>query len=495
MSEKKRILKNSVIYTFSNLLLKAFSFFLLPLYTSYLSTKDYGIIGLVGSFTSVAGYIIAFSLFSAVVKFYTEFRDDPIKVKRLFGTLFLFVLLSGCIFSAIFFLLRNLLMGVFFEGINYFPTIFIAFLGLTFNSVYLIYMAILQTLQQARKSAIISIVFFCINLVLNLLFVVVLKLGANGVLLSSTIVYVAFVLYAVCDLHSAGLMKFCIDKSILLPALKYSIPLLPHNLSTTIAQLVSRIFINSSYTLVSVGLFNLGSQFGSLADIIQSSVNSAFTPWLYSRLKESSREKDEQLVSMTNCLMIFYGICFLGLAFFSQEAILVLTSESYHKGWTVVPIIVVSYTIKTTYYFYIGVMFYYTDLSKKIFWATCSAALINIVLSAIFIPHWDMYGSALADVLAMLLRTVIIVILARKRVSFGYRVRTFILFSICTIVFIGIGITPSYLYFPYEVSIVNIIFKIGMLLIYTTVICLYFRKDVSPMIQRIIRYMKERRTN
>ena len=46
MSNKTSVFRNSILYTLGNLLLKAFSFFLIPLYTAYLSTEEYGIINL-----------------------------------------------------------------------------------------------------------------------------------------------------------------------------------------------------------------------------------------------------------------------------------------------------------------------------------------------------------------------------------------------------------------------------------------------------------------
>ena len=36
------VLANSVFYTFGNMLLKVFSFFLIPLYTAYLQPDQYG---------------------------------------------------------------------------------------------------------------------------------------------------------------------------------------------------------------------------------------------------------------------------------------------------------------------------------------------------------------------------------------------------------------------------------------------------------------------
>jgi len=87
---KDKMISNSIIYIGSNLILKAFNFLLLPLYTAYLSTSDYGITNLVTKFQNVAGYIIACCLQVAAIRFYSEYKSNNEKVKRLFGTIISF---------------------------------------------------------------------------------------------------------------------------------------------------------------------------------------------------------------------------------------------------------------------------------------------------------------------------------------------------------------------------------------------------------------------
>ncbi|NMB34189.1 MAG: oligosaccharide flippase family protein, partial [Clostridium sp.] len=71
-----RVLENSFLYTFSSLLVKAIGFLLLPVYTLFLTPEDYGTTNLVNSFNSVATFILAFSLYVAVIRFYVDYKDD-----------------------------------------------------------------------------------------------------------------------------------------------------------------------------------------------------------------------------------------------------------------------------------------------------------------------------------------------------------------------------------------------------------------------------------
>lgn len=95
MTAKKKVLENSFFYIFSSLLVKAMGFLLLPIYTLYLTPDDYGVTNLVTGFVNVATFIIAFSLYSAAIRFYADYKENRRKIKRLYGTLISFVFISG----------------------------------------------------------------------------------------------------------------------------------------------------------------------------------------------------------------------------------------------------------------------------------------------------------------------------------------------------------------------------------------------------------------
>ena len=87
----KRVLINSVIYSCCGILQKCFSFFLLPLYTAYLTTEDYGINSIATSFIQTMSFVVAFSLFSAIMRFYVDLKNNPEKLRRFYGTVSCFV--------------------------------------------------------------------------------------------------------------------------------------------------------------------------------------------------------------------------------------------------------------------------------------------------------------------------------------------------------------------------------------------------------------------
>ena len=276
MAKKSKVFKNSFLYTFSTLLIRAMSFLLMPVYTLFLTPEDYGVINLISSFIGVATFIVAFSLYSAIGRFYVEYRNDHKKLKRFYGTIITFTIISSTIFSVFFILFKNIIIKFIFDGIEFFPMIFLALLILTFSSLYTIHQNILKGMQRGKKITILNLIVFITQASLNIIFIVYYKLGSIGMLLATFIINLGYCIYMIFDLKRYNLMEFCIDRELLKESLQYSIPLIPHNLSTNIASFISRLFIKSNGSLSSVGLYSVASQFSGLIDVVQVSVNQAF---------------------------------------------------------------------------------------------------------------------------------------------------------------------------------------------------------------------------
>lgn len=124
------------------------------LYTVYLTTEDYGINSVITSFISTASFIVAFSLFSAVMRFYVDLKEEPEKLKRFYGTISLFVFFSGTAFAVVLTIFRQITSKYLFSGIDYYPFILVALISLVFNCEYTIFDNILRSQQRALKSSI-----------------------------------------------------------------------------------------------------------------------------------------------------------------------------------------------------------------------------------------------------------------------------------------------------------------------------------------------------
>ena len=72
----KRLGKHSAIYGLGGLVSRILAVFLLPLYTHYLSTSDYGQIETLIALVTVLAIVLQFGISSAFFRFYFDAEDD-----------------------------------------------------------------------------------------------------------------------------------------------------------------------------------------------------------------------------------------------------------------------------------------------------------------------------------------------------------------------------------------------------------------------------------
>lgn len=466
-------------------MLKCFSLFLLPLYTVYLSTEDYGIQSVANSFISTMAFVVAFSLFSAVMRFYVDLKNDEVRLKRFYGTVILFVFGSAITFGVLFCLFRRFLVRYVFSDIPFYPVVFICIITLVFNCQQQIYINILRSQQKAIKCSVLSIAYFFVTLGFNIIFVVGKRMGATGVLLSLLIANVLYTTYFIIDMVKTRSIIICFDGKLLKEALSYSIPLMPHDLATRLAQLISKVLVGNTGTMASLGLFTIASQFGDIADTVQTYVNNAYGPWLFERLHNQSDGYKKTIRSVVRGLCAVIGLFFVGLSLFSHDYIVLFINHSYVQAWGYVPLIVMVYGIKTMYYFYVNILLYYKKASKILFTATLIGSLVNVFTSAVFIPLFGVYGSIIADAIAMLIRVGIVYIISRRYEDIGLKVSDFIWNFLIVVSFIFVGLLPSYLYFQDKFSILDFAYKIGIILLYCIYLYFAYRKQLIPMLNRV----------
>ncbi len=480
---KDNVIFNSLIYSVSGLLLKCFQFFLLPLYTAHLTTADYGVTSISASFITTMGYIVAFSLFSAVLRFYVDLKQDSEKLKRFYGTITIFVFISGIIFCGLLCLLKEPLCKYVFSGVDFFPIVFVSIISLIFSCQHHIYENILRSQQKAIKYAVIVIAYFFIVLILNILFVVVFKMGATGVVLTTMIGNLLYTVFFIVDMVLSKSITLCIDVPLLKESLKYSIPIMPHDLSTQIAQLVSKALISGNGSLADLGLYSVASQFANVAETVQVYINNAYGPWLYERLHQKEDGYKKSISNIVEMLCGVIGLAFICIALFAHDYIVLFIDKSYIDAWKFIPLIVIVFSIKTVYYFYVNILFYYKEASRLLFVATVSSSMLNVILSTFIIPKYGAYGSIFADGISMFVRAAIVIIISKRYEDIGLKISNFIKNFFTVMFFIFGGHILSYTMYGNSFNIWNLAYKILFVLVYAIILVCRHKKQIIGFIK------------
>ena len=186
MSRGKSLLKNTLIITFGKVCTQLVTFFLLPLYTGILSTEEYGTVDLLNTLVSLLLPIITFQVEMAIFRELLESRDYNYKKRKVISSGALSVILQCIIFVILFLILSPFIHN------NYKYFLVVNVIASIFNSLFL---QIARGFGDNTKYAFASFLSAVSTVIFNVIFLVVIKLGVNGMLLGTFIGQVISAIY------------------------------------------------------------------------------------------------------------------------------------------------------------------------------------------------------------------------------------------------------------------------------------------------------------
>ncbi len=462
-----------------NILLKFFSFLLIPLYTLYLTPVQYGEINLALGFSNVVSCLIMCGLQTGVMRFYTDCKGNKQDIAEMFGTAISFVILISLLLSGLLIFTHTIWSEWIFSSIPFIPIVLLAILISAVVAIYSVYQEFLKGSHKAKKSVALSYVFFCLLLGSNLITIIVLKWGARGVLFSTLIANLIMIGYMFIDLKYRGMLYVGIKSNLLKSMLRYSLPLVPHSLSYNVSNLFTRVIINSRVNTFTLGLYSLASQFGGIADIVSNSVQSAFQPWFYEKMQQyddGHKEAIREIRRLTIQLLWLIGFVYLLIGSWTQEAIAIMSEESYYTAWQYVPYLVMAVAIKSPLYFYQNVYYYHKDMTRYIFMFTMAGCLSSMLFVWLLVPKYGIYGAIVGDIVGVCVRVGCTLLHGKKIISNTYSIGHLLFFTFAAIVWLGITVLPSYAGWLSGVG--NYSYKALCMLIYISAFILYYRRSV-----------------
>ena len=91
MSKEKELIKNTVIISIGRICTQCISFFLIPVYTSILTTSEYGIVDVLTSYASLLLPLVTLAIEQALFRFLIDVRTENEIKKKIISTVFVFV--------------------------------------------------------------------------------------------------------------------------------------------------------------------------------------------------------------------------------------------------------------------------------------------------------------------------------------------------------------------------------------------------------------------
>ncbi len=399
----KIVFKHGVIYSGASILGRLVGFVMLPVYAHYLRGEGYGIIGMIDVFLSVFVVFAGYGISSAMRRIYFQ-REGEVARKQLISTamILLFAIVTG---MSLFCMLFSDLIAWFAFGkegmglvIQLSLQTFIATMTCQNAEVYL------QIEKRSILVSFLSLGRLVLGLILNIYFIVYLKMGIYGYLYSGVICGWAATLVV----HGLAFARagFQFNLKDARELLRYVLPLLPGVVANLIGNNVSRVILRSFLGLTMLGAFEMLFKFATLIGVL---VTVPFMKiWSIQRLEVADAKEGPD--SIARMFTIFLSILiFVGLVFAVEIPILLklLTpKEFWLPGYIVIIAVTSRILLASSQHLNFGLI--YAKKTFEIAKINIIMAVFNIIFSFLLIKLLGLFGAVLQGALSNLITCILV---------------------------------------------------------------------------------------
>jgi O-antigen/teichoic acid export membrane protein len=415
----KKTIKNSAIYGAGTLSSKLIGFVLLPLYTTYLSTTEYGILAVVEITATLLAAVVSLKINAAFFRWYWD-KNFISKQKSIFFTsLVVLVITSSFLFFPVIYydkVISELLFQT--QGFSY--LIVLMLLSTMLQVIIQLVLYLIQLKEKAVFYSLSSIIKLFVALIFTVIFITQYGRGINGIYEALIISQVVFLFFTLKFVISNIKIKF--EWEIMTEMLKFSLPLIFAEISGILLNVSDRYMLNFMSTASDVGIYSLGFKVSNTIRVfIYSSVMMAVSPLIYQFIDKPNNKR------FYTKIMTYFALgsmaFVLSFSIFSKEIVEFLAkNKDFWNASEVIPIL--SFSI------FFGILkdssltgLNITKKSKIIAIVVLFTSVLNIILNYLFIPIWGTKGAAIATLISSFISFVVFYQFAQKHYPIPYEVK------------------------------------------------------------------------
>ena len=401
---KKKLLVNTVIISIGKICTQLITFLLLPLYTNLLSTEEYGIADLVTVFIMLVVPIVTLQIEQGVYRELIEVRENDSEKSKIISNTFITTFLQIVLYTIIF-----LVVSLFIKNeYKYF---------LLFNTIAYIFSSILLQISRGLDKNIFYSIgsFICAisTIIFNIIFLVVFKMGAYGMLIGNLLGYISNVVFLLISLNIFKYIKIRLfNMDLIIKILKYSIPLVPNAICWWIFSASDRMIVNAILGVSSVGILAAALKFSNLLSSMYSVFHISWVESISLNIKKSDGK--QFFNEMLN--VVFFMFCSISLMMISVMPFVfsILVDKNYYFGFYLLPISIVASLANIMVSLVTAVYYGFKD-SKSIAKTSLYAAILNVIIHFVLIKYIGLYAAPVSTLCAYLLVTIFRIIDINKK--------------------------------------------------------------------------------
>jgi O-antigen/teichoic acid export membrane protein len=384
----KRLARHTAVYGVGDLLGRAVSFLLVPLYTRQLTTAENGRMGVAFTFIAFAGTFYSLGLNQALLRYFGGSQDEA-ESRRTFSSTLVATGVASTALSVMLWAGADRIADLLFDLEGYGRFVRMAAVILFLDTLSGVPLNALRALERPALYAGIKFAQFALTLVLNVVLIVYAGRGMDGVF-ESNIATSAFALLC-CLPVTLRYLRPALSADALKRMLRFGLPYIPTVLAGLITEVSDRWFVLRFAGPEEAGVYTILHKFGMVMALTTSAFRSAWLPFL---VNVSRREDGRPLCARTMTYFLMASvILYLAVTLFLDEIVGVFAGPAYLRGKWSVPVILAAYLM---YGVYVNLMagVYVKERTRILPVIVGAGAGVNIVLNISLIPSMGMMGAA-----------------------------------------------------------------------------------------------------
>jgi O-antigen/teichoic acid export membrane protein len=389
----RRLATTGAAYTAASIVSKLIAVALLPLYTRYLTTADYGAAEVMFAAVVSASILVRLGTIEALLRFYYKDGEDPARVVATSFAALFWVATAAALIALPF--AKPISEALLKEPAPDLARISIG--GLWVLTMFEFLLTLFRLEERARAYFVTTMLSVVAAIGLTVVLVVGQGEGARGLLLGSYASGAAFVVGLIWLQRRR--LSLRVDRALLRRLMRFGLPTMPAELSLYLLNFVDRIVIVRYAGLAEAGLYSLAVKFAQGVNVLVRGFQLAWPPLAY-----SIRDDGEARRTYAAVVTWFVAICAFvvaGMWLFSRWIVRALAAPEFFGSYEAIGLIATGVTLYALYMVLL-VILGRTGRTELNFPATIAALLVNVALNVALVPPLGIVGAGLALVASYL---------------------------------------------------------------------------------------------
>lgn len=238
------------------------------------------------------------------------------------------------------------------------------------------------------------------NVLFNLLFLLVLKMGNTGYLLSvicADICSVLFLTYM--GRLTRYFILFGVNRKLRRAMLKFAVPMVPTTVMWWIINVSDTFFVSEMLGFTQSGIYKAAYRLPNMIILLSGIFSQA---WNMSAIGEkNSRTAANFYTNVFSAFQSFVCVAGAGMLLLIKPIISVLCDTPFHIAYIYTPFLVMA-VVYSCFVTFMGSIYVVSKQSKRSMVTTAVGAMVNIGLNALLIPLIGIHGAAIATCVSYL---------------------------------------------------------------------------------------------